>query len=204
VNCGSRLAALTVMFVSPAFAWAHGFLGWGRTTTSYYVPMQVVPPVYCIPPGYPVPSYGPATQPPPLAGEGTRAQAPATKSNTSYATPTPAPPSSRMLNGDPPLATPGSPARLPVVSEGRSYYDAYAVAVRDPAQQFGERCTVTFWNLTTKPLTLKVDGRDRTLEPRKNLALDVPRRFSWQVDDRGENKENIAMGEAGLEIVVRR
>jgi hypothetical protein len=198
------LAALVLMLVSPAFACAHEFLGLGRASTSYYVPVQVVPIVYCIPPVYAVPSYNPGT--PPLLPGQAPAKLPASRSNTSYATPTVAPPSSRTVSGEPPLAASGSSStrRLPVVSESRSYYDAYAVAVQDPAKQFGERCTITFWNLTAKPLTIKVDGRDRTLQARQNLAVDVPRRFTWQVDERGENKENIAMGEGGLEIVIRR
>jgi hypothetical protein len=198
----SRLAALVVMLVSPAFAWAHGFLGPGRSTTSYYVPVQIVPIVYCVQPVYTVPSYNPGTPPPPLVPGQAPAKLPASRSNTAYATPTAAPPSSGTASGEPPLA--GSGKRRPVVSESRSYYDAYAVAVQDPAKQFGERCTITFWNLTAKPLTIKVDGRDQTLQPRQNLAVDVPRRFAWQVDERGENKENIAMGEGGLEIVIRR
>ena len=202
----SRLAALVLMLVSPAFACAHEFLGLGRASTSYYVPVQVVPIVYCIPPVYAVPSYNPGTPPPPLLPGQAPAKLPASRSNTSYATPTVAPPSSRTVSGEPPLAASGSSStrRLPVVSESRSYYDAYAVAVQDPAKQFGERCTITFWNLTAKPLTIKVDGRDRTLQARQNLAVDVPRRFTWQADERGENKENIAMGEGGLEIVIRR
>jgi len=51
---------------------------------------------------------------------------------------------------------------------------------------------------------LKVDGQSRTVMQGKSLAVDVPRRFTWQIEGRDVNQENIAMGEAALQIVIRR
>ena len=107
------------------------------------------------------------------------------------------------MPGEPP--PPGlAPRRGASVTESRLYYEAYPVAVQDPARRFGERCSIEFWNLTNKDLILKVDGQSRTVMQGKSLAVDVPRRFTWQIEGRDVNQENIAMGEAALQIVIRR
>lgn len=90
------------------------------------------------------------------------------------------------------------------MGESRSYYEAFPVAVNEPARRFGERCAIEFFNLTDKDLTMKIDGQSRTLARGKSLSLDLARRFTWQIDGRDVNQENIAIGEAAMQIVIRR
>jgi hypothetical protein len=90
------------------------------------------------------------------------------------------------------------------VTESRSYYDTYAVVLKDASKPLGDRCSIEFWNLTNKDLTLKVDGQTHVLARGKSLGLDAGRHFVWQIEGREVNKENIATGESALEIVIRR
>jgi hypothetical protein len=49
-----------------------------------------------------------------------------------------------------------------------------------------------------------VGNQSQTLAQGKNVHFDVGRQFSWQVAGRDTQTENVAMGEPGLEIVIRR
>ncbi len=128
-----------------------------------------------------------------------------------YAQPTPAPPSSGPIGREPPRAVPGasrSPASSslkqgPEVSELGSHYDVYALANR-PAGPSGARYAAGFWNLTAADLSLRVDGKEFQIPRGKNHQVGVGKQFVWQVDGRPARTENIAAGEAGLEIVIRR
>jgi hypothetical protein len=129
-----------------------------------------------------------------------RNQAP---SSLIYATPKAAPPSSGLVAGEPPRAVVTPPGN-PSVGESRSYYEAFPVAVNDPGRRLGERCSIEFFNLTDKDLAMKIDGQPRTLARGRSLSLDLARRFTWQIEGRDVNQENIAMGEAAMQIVIRR
>ena len=209
---GCRLAIWVAVLAFPAAAWGNGILGLSRGSASHYrgMAVQPAPAGYCVCPVYVVPLCQPASSQPPFAATMApplsagnappRNQAP---SSLIYATPKAAPPSSGPVSGEPPRAA-VAPPRNPSVGESRSYYEAFPVAVNEPGRRFGERCAIEFFNLTDKDLAMKIDGQPRTLARGKSLSLDLARRFAWQIEGRDVNQENIAMGEAAMQIVIRR
>jgi hypothetical protein len=90
------------------------------------------------------------------------------------------------------------------VSESHSYYDSYVVAQQSGARSNGERCTVGFWNLTDRDVNARINGQARTLPRGKNVPIEVPREFVWQLEGREAQVERIAAGESALTIVIRR
>lgn len=183
-----RLAAVALLLLSPLIAEAN----WLRnrnaanTTTYYYAPAVVYVPV--VTPTLPVFVAPPiAYCPPPVAAS---SPAPAPRI---YATPTPAPPAAPP-GGQPP----------PGVGEARSFYDAYAVAVREESSRIPERTTIGFWNHSSKDVVLKVDGQPRALKRGQSVVLSLPRQFVWQIDERQPRDEMVPAGQAGVDIVIRR
>jgi hypothetical protein len=183
----SRLRLIAVVMVLlgttiPASA-NFGFLFRPRTTTAYYYgpPMTVVypPPVICVP----------VDQAPRL-----------------FAQPQPAPASS---NKEPPLAEPGKPA--PGTTESRKaqattekFFDSYAVAGNAGIPRPDGRSSVSFWNLSSGELTLKVGDQRTTLPAGRSVTLNLERQFRWQIEGREVQSSQVAAGETGLEIVIRR
>ncbi len=199
------IAVVLSLALMPA-AWANGFSSrGGRPSFSndpgpavcviYAVPCVIIPPP-CIPQTGSIP-----------VSEQPAAGAPTTPAQRSYATPTAAPPSTTPppLVEPPPTTKPSVPGeRPPAVSESASYFDTYAVAPRSGSRPTGDRCTVGFWNLSDRDITVKVDGQPHTVVRGKSLPLEVGREFVWQVEGRDPQKEQIATGEVALEIVIRR
>jgi hypothetical protein len=192
------VAAVLLVLISPLAARADfGWFGHARPVRSYYYPVPVVyapvapvvyvpvAPVVCQPPpvvAVPQPSY----PPPPANGYATPAPAPASGS----------PPPSRMPSEPPSTSGPG-------VKESR-FYEPYSVASFNPAKERGERCSVVFWNVTGRDLTLRVNRESRTLPRGKSLTIELPRQFTWQVEGHDAQVETIAPGDAAVEFVIRR
>jgi hypothetical protein len=83
------------------------------------------------------------------------------------------------------------------------FYDSYflANAARAPA---GDRCAVTFWNLSGQGVTLTVGGQDRSLAAGQNVRLELKREFTWSVTGREVERQQVPANEVGVEIVIRR
>jgi len=68
--------------------------------------------------------------------------------------------------------------------------------------------SLSFWIVTATPtvrdLKLRVDGETRTRAAGRGLTLEMPREFTWQVDERTPENERVPTNEAGVEIVIRR
>jgi hypothetical protein len=128
---------------------------------------------------------------------------PAARLVSGWAQPVAAPPSGGPSSVEPPLAG-GSREPKAAVSESPSYYDSYAVAPRRGQTVTGDRCSLNLWNLSNQQLSVKVDGQTKIVARGKNVALEVPREFVWQVEGRAAQTERIAAGEWSLMIVIRR
>jgi len=120
------------------------------------------------------------------------------------AQPTAAPPSEGPISmeqpGNPVAKKPGGP----VVSENMGFYDAYALAPDKKGTTPSDRGTLVLWNLTNREVKIKVDSQAHALAAGKSLALNVARKFVWQLEGRDPQIESIATGEVGIEIVIRR
>lgn len=196
----SALALTALPTPASAFGWRY----W-RWSAYYRAPVVVAappvlvvaaPPVYCLPAATYAPSVlAPSAAPRPLAQP-----VPAPPSGGSQAAPrTQEPPLSA-----PPPPTPASPGRSPGVTESRSYFNSYALAGAD-LKPAGDRCRVSFWNLTDGPVTVKVGDQAYSLSSNsQSQNLDLQRQFVWRVDDREPQWERVADGESGLVIVIRR
>src|SRR5207248_1397280 len=108
---------------------------------------------------------------------------------------------------EPPLAPGGKSSAPPApgqpgVREAR-YYDTYAVARSTSSKALDGHCSVGFWNLTNRDISVKVAGSSHALPSRKNLTLDVERQFAWQVEGRNAETVQVPDSESGLEIVIR-
>jgi len=179
-----RSAALAVLVASPLSASAFGHRPRAVTSASYYyypAPWVVVPEV--------VPVYVPVVPAPVCAPA-----APA----VNLAVPTPAPPTSSPA---PVTPAPPSASPRPGVSETPAPSTSYYAG---PGGTESNTCTVVFWNLSGRDVTLTVDGTRRPLPPGKGVTLDLPRRFTWQTENRAPQQEQVASGNVGMEIVIRR
>jgi hypothetical protein len=90
------------------------------------------------------------------------------------------------------------------VSESHSSFDAYAVVPRAADRPAGDWCSVAFWNLTGRDLTVQVEGQDHYVPRGKNVRLDLGRQFVWRVEDRAAETEKVPANDSAVEIVIRR
>jgi hypothetical protein len=187
-----RGLALVGVVLFPLTVHANG-LRWSRSSYYYSAPAATsYRMVYVEPaPVYATPVY---TSPAPVCPSVETAPVP-----RNYAQPQPAGPSSGPL-------TPrtSEPPRAPIVTESRSYFNAYSVAPRSSDSPGAERCRVGFWNLTAQDLTLTIAGKTYHVQRGTSVRLDLDRQFTWRVDNREVQNEQVATGESALEIVIRR
>jgi hypothetical protein len=156
-------------------------------TVNYYAvpvvptPLYVTPPpVLCIPVAFPRPVAQPQAAPP-------------------------------SPDREPPLVEPVRPAPQtsptpPAGSQPREsrYFDAYPVAPSATTQPNNPRCSVSFWNLSSRELVLKVGTQHITLPVGRSTTLDLEREFAWQIEGRKAESGRVAANESALEIVIRR
>ena len=176
----SRLISILVLALLPMPASANWFRS--RTTVAYYyypMPVAVYQPVW------------PVATPAVITVE-----PPAVVPQRIYAQPVPAPAS-------PPRIQPVPSATPPGVKESSSFYDAYAV-VSEKRGSSGDRCSIGFWNTTGRNMTLRVQGQGHLLAAGKGLTLELPRRFTWQVDDRPVETVEVPARDSALDVVIRR
>jgi hypothetical protein len=128
--------------------------------------------------------------------------APASPVAPVYARPTPAPPSAAPAPTGEGTRFPGK-GPTPRVTESRSAVASYSVVPRSSEKLAGERCSVGFWNLTNRDLTLKVEGNSRVIPRGKSVTLELGRQFVWQIEGREPQTEQVPPTEAGVEIVIR-
>jgi hypothetical protein len=117
------------------------------------------------------------------------------------ATPTPAPPSnapgvrkSVMPSADGPSKQAQVPVPAPSVVESRTGTSGDAVS---------DRFRVGFWNAAGRDVTLVVEGRSHRLTRDRALTLELPRTFSWQVDQEAGQTGRVPEGKTTLEVVIR-
>jgi hypothetical protein len=107
-----------------------------------------------------------------------------------------------------PPIEPSSPSRRPSVSESierKQYYDAYFVASDAAVRQVGDGTrSVCFWNLSPQRLSLEIAGKPYVLEARKQLTLDLPRTFTWQIAGRAAEDTVLDDTREAMEIVIRK
>ncbi len=182
----------------PQSASAFGWRAWRTAYYSYYYPVPVVaysPVVFCVP-AYTATVIAPVAAAP-----------------RSLAQPIPAPPSrapATPRTQEPPLSAPATPGisesrKVPGATEELSYFNAYALAVTDAGSLIADRCRVSFWNLTDRPLTVKVADQSYVVQRNsQSMPMELSRQFVWRVDGREPQQERLPEGESGLVIVIRR
>jgi hypothetical protein len=152
----------------------------------YWAPATPAPPsAGPLPPLPTTPSPAPSTAPPPIAPQ------------------SPPPPTAPKL----PTLPPPSAMPQPAVQESHSStnaFDTYSVPPDKGTKPAADRCSVGFWNLTDKELTLKIDGQTHTLAAGKSLTRDLARQFVWQVIGREAQNSTVPAADVGMEIVIRR
>lgn len=125
------------------------------------------------------------------------------------ATPLPAPPSSFVPppnSVEPPPATLAAPtpASLKRSYSAPSFYDVYRVPARSASERLGGRGRVSFWNLSGREVVLKVGSVMKPLAHGRRVMLDLERSFQWQIDSRMPETAQVAPGDVGVELVIRR
>jgi hypothetical protein len=136
---------------------------------------------------------------------------------TIYAVPFAAPPST-MQTVEPPTNRPvetGPPPLIPKMKNadlrdnpvGPTVVATRSLTGNAPPSNLAlpakDRCRVGFWNLTGRDVTLVVEGRSHSLARDRALTLDLNRSFTWQIDARGPQSEQVADDQATHEVVVR-
>jgi hypothetical protein len=104
-----------------------------------------------------------------------------------------------------------APREKPQVKEFRTsqaepeqvkYYDAYYVAAR-PGPRL-PTCSIAFWNLSDRPMHIRVGDKMHVVQRQQQIILDLPRHFQWQVDGRSPEPVQVAQEQTAMEIVIRR
>ena len=155
---------------APAFHGRFGIWHSSAWSSSYYVP---APYWYYCPPG-------PLVVPVPNAPRST------------YAKPTPAPPSQTI---EPPLQKMISDSRAPVLITTRSSERGVSTA--------SDRCRVGFWNLSGRDVMLTIDGKAWSLPSNHMVTLETERQFAWHVDRQAQTLVRVTEGMATHEVVLR-
>jgi hypothetical protein len=201
VPLGTALVALLTV-PTTGFGWFHSLFSRSSyraaPATVYYCPVPVVVAVPAAPAvPDPVPLAAPPAPPAPYPIPGPVPQG-------RFAEPRPAPPSGTP---EPPRAPDTMPRAGAGVQESRKadekFFDSYFVAAAArPAG--GDRCAVTFWNLSGRGLALTIDGQPRTLSAGQSVRLELKRDFAWGVTGRDPQRQQVPAQESGVEIVIRR
>lgn len=120
-----------------------------------------------------------------------------------YATPVVAPAS---VSAEPPLAdSPRASVGESASTSQRPAGSFYSVLLGPRGMERSDgRCSVAFWNLTGRTLSLRIDGRDHVLSAGRSLTLDLPRSFAWQVSGREPEATRIAGESTTAEVLIRR
>jgi hypothetical protein len=66
-----------------------------------------------------------------------------------------------------------------------------------------ERCSVGFWNLTGRDVTLTIDGKSFALAKNRKITMELEHQFSWQSDNGSQQIERVPESQATYEVVVR-
>jgi len=105
-----------------------------------------------------------------------------------------------------PLAVPSAapPSEANALKLATSYYDLYSGATRPGVPLPDGRCSVAFWNLTGRPITLRASGQERVLPTGRSVTLELPREFAWNVVGREAEAARIPAGHTTAEILIRR
>ena len=83
-------------------------------------------------------------------------------------------------------------------------FDAYFVGNRGTARAGGKAtCSVVFWNMTEREVTLAVEGKSYTVVAKGSMKLDLGREFRWGVNDAEPRQQKVPEEESGMEIVIR-
>ncbi len=88
------------------------------------------------------------------------------------------------------------------VREEGPAYDSYPIVLKE--KPINEQCTVTFQNLSGRPLKVIVDSRDQDLADKQVVTVPVRREFIWRVEGREPQKEQLGKNDYALQIVIRR
>ena len=127
------------------------------------------------------------------------ASAPGSAPATTWAVPTPAPPSSKASSttNEPPLQNPTK--KEPAVSESRSFGGSYAISTSNA----NDVCRVGFWNLAGRDVVVQIGTLVHTVPKDKTVLFEVPRRFTWQMDQQQVQSVEVPAGGRTHEIVIR-
>lgn len=83
-------------------------------------------------------------------------------------------------------------------------FDAYFVGHRAAGKDRGKgTCSVKFWNLTDRDVTVAVEGKKYTVAAKDSVKLELGREFHWGVNDAEARPQRVPEEESGVEIVIR-
>lgn len=66
-----------------------------------------------------------------------------------------------------------------------------------------EQCSVGFWNLTGRDVTLTIDGKSVMMAKNRKITVELNRQFDWQADNGMQRMERVPVGQTTFEVVVR-
>jgi hypothetical protein len=121
------------------------------------------------------------------------------RANVPFAVPQAAPPST---TAEPPTAAPRVGETTTALKPWTAFHELLPGPTATRASRDG--CSVAFWNLTGRPVTLKVEGREQTLAVGRTLTLNLGRSFVWQVDGGASQTVRLPEGRATAEMLIRR
>ena len=184
------LLALLLLALEVAPVQANG-LGLFRRPTevrySYYTPAVVYYPVAPPPVYYPMVPAQPIGVAPPLVEQ--------------WAVPIAAPPST---TAEPPRSSAPRAGEARSMRVGESFYQVLPGPLTMGKDGEKEHCSIAFWNLTQKTLTLRINDRDTSIAPNRSVTLDLPQTFAWRIDGREAEATQIPKGHGSAEILIRR
>ena len=113
-------------------------------------------------------------------------------------------PENKPIIAEFPRPEPAGKQSSAAVREEGPFYDTYSVALKNDQKPANDQCTVTFTNLSERPIKLMVEDQERALARGESVKLPVKRQFIWRMEGREPQNEQVGTGDFALQIVIRR
>ncbi len=114
-----------------------------------------------------------------------------------YAQPVPAGPRPSRIIQPPKTETGKDNPNIRVQETNERYYRGSPISTQ------ADTIRVGFWNTTNRTVVLRVDGITRTIRGKGGATLDLPRSFTWQIDQEPAETETLSSNRRSYEIFIR-
>ncbi|MGF1578084.1 MAG: hypothetical protein ACFCD0_01840 [Gemmataceae bacterium] len=114
-----------------------------------------------------------------------------------FAQPVPAPPRTRIAPAPKKNQPKTNDPNIRVEETNERYFRG------SPVSTEADTIRVGFWNTTNRSVVLRVSGVTRVIRGNGGATFDLPRSFTWQIDQNVPNSETLAANRSSYEIFIQ-